>query len=174
MLFNEPLLRHLLDLSLTTSPATTASNHHFCSSTLHLRRLANQDMNQQARPFVDPEREQQLRTLHTTVQHAFQRPGTARCRHLRGPTKARVRYFQRPDDTTLCRDFSHSTPTRVRYYSAGTAINSSSTSYFQQPDDTALCHDFSGSTPTRVRCFSAGTTIPVSYTHLTLPTIYSV
>ena len=39
VLFNEPLLRHLLDLSLTTSPGTTASNHHFCSPTLHLRRL---------------------------------------------------------------------------------------------------------------------------------------
>ena len=159
MLFNEPLLRHLLDLSLTTSPATTASNHHFCSSTLHLRRLANQDMNQQARPFVDPEREQQLRTLHTTVQHAFQRPGTARCRYFSGRTKDRARHFQRPNDRARCRDFNHSTQTRVRSFSASTAIHSSSTSSFQRPDDTARCRDFSGSTPTRVRCFSAGAAI---------------
>ena len=39
VLFNELCLRHLLSVSATTSPGTTASNHHLCSSKLHLRRL---------------------------------------------------------------------------------------------------------------------------------------
>ena len=39
VLFIEPFLRHLLDLLVTTSPGHTASNHHFCASTFHLRRL---------------------------------------------------------------------------------------------------------------------------------------
>ena len=95
----------------------------------------NQDLNRQARLLVALEREQQPRSLPTTVQHVF----------------------QRSDDTDRCREASGSTPTRARYFSAVTAIRSSSTRYFQRPGDTARCRDHSRSTPTQARDFSAGT-----------------
>ena len=135
--------------------------------------LINQELDQQARRLVTLEREQQLRSLPTAVQHVFN--GPKQLDAVNPAARLRLKRVILPlalPHTTGQREFS-SGPTiqlgaviiaarlRLRRVTLALAVlyTAEQRDIFQQSEHTARCRGNSRSTVTQARAFSAGTAI---------------